>query len=174
VTQAWTPPLQLTPATSDVEEALLWFEELRAMGVEGLVIKGEASTYRPGKRDWIKVKNRQTTEVIVGAVIGPIDAPQAVVAGLWRDDQCIIVGRTATLTPRQAHTLGALLKPAGRKRPWPDTIAAGHFGSSTAVPADQGETDARRRRRRRLSPACRRSLPSPIAIPEATPRADPR
>jgi ATP-dependent DNA ligase len=67
VTHAWIPPLQLTPATSDVEEALLSFEELRPMGVEGLVVKGEASSYRPGKRDWIKVKNRQTTEVIVGS-----------------------------------------------------------------------------------------------------------
>jgi ATP-dependent DNA ligase len=133
VTQAWAPPLQLTPATSDFEEALLWFEELRPLGVEGLVVKGEASSYRPGKRDWIKVKSRQTTEVIVGAVIGPIDAPQAVVAGLWRDDHFIIVGRTTTLTPRQAHALGALLKSAGRKHPWPDTIAAGHFGSSDKV-----------------------------------------
>jgi hypothetical protein len=173
LTQAWTPPLQVTPATSDFEEALLWFEELRPMGVEGLVVKGEASTYRPGKRDWIKVKNRQTSEVIVGAVIGPIDAPQAMVAGLWREDQFSIVGRSTTLTPRQALTLGALLKPAGRKHPWPDTIAAGHFGSRGKLPLTKVKPDALRGSRRRRGPACRRPLPSPIAVPGATPRAVP-
>jgi ATP-dependent DNA ligase len=85
VTTSWMPPLHLTPATSDVEEALMWFDELRPMGVEGLVVKGENSTYRPGKSDWLKVKNRQTTEVIVGAVIGRLEAPQAVVAGRQQD-----------------------------------------------------------------------------------------
>lgn len=50
------------------------------MGVEGLVVKGEATPYRPRRSDWLKVKNRQTTEVIVGAVIGPISAREAVVA----------------------------------------------------------------------------------------------
>jgi ATP-dependent DNA ligase len=58
VTTSWRPPLHLTPATSDVAEARDWYEELRPMGVEGLVVKGEATPYRPGQRDWIKVKNR--------------------------------------------------------------------------------------------------------------------
>jgi ATP-dependent DNA ligase len=103
------------------------------MGVEGLVVKGEASQYRPGKHDWLKVKNRQTTEVIVGAVIGPIEAPQAVVAGRRQDGQLVVVGRTTTLSERQATVLSQLLKPAGKKHPWPDAIAAGHFGATNKV-----------------------------------------
>ena len=134
VTKGWMPPLHLCPATSDVDEALTWFEELRPMGVEGLVVKGEATPYRPGKHDWLKVKNRQTTEVIVGAVIGPISAPEAVVAGRRRDGELVIVGRTTALTPHQAKTLSELLEPAGRNHPWPDSIGAGHFGGTDKVP----------------------------------------
>jgi ATP-dependent DNA ligase len=50
------PPLQLTPATSDVAEARHWFDDVRPMGVEGFVVKAEATPYRPGRSDWIKVK----------------------------------------------------------------------------------------------------------------------
>jgi len=73
--------LHITPATSDLDEARRWFRNLRPMGVEGLVVKGEATPYRPGKLDWLKVKNRQTTEVVVGGVIGCLRAPEPVVPG---------------------------------------------------------------------------------------------
>ncbi|TCO15666.1 ATP dependent DNA ligase-like protein [Kribbella steppae] len=55
----WAPPLQLTPVTSDVDEAREWFEVLHAaMGVEGLVVKGAATRYTPGRRDaWVKVNS---------------------------------------------------------------------------------------------------------------------
>jgi len=45
--------LHITPATSDLDEARRWFRNLRPMGVEGLVVKGEATPYRPGKLDWL-------------------------------------------------------------------------------------------------------------------------
>jgi ATP dependent DNA ligase domain len=56
---AWTPPLQLTPVTSDRDEAREWLEVLpAAMGVEGLVVKGAATRYTPGRRDaWVKVNS---------------------------------------------------------------------------------------------------------------------
>ena len=49
----YAPPLHITPATSDLDEARRWFRNLRPMGVEGLVVKGEATPYRPGKLDWL-------------------------------------------------------------------------------------------------------------------------
>ena len=54
--QRWVPPLQLTPVTADLDEATEWFEVLpAAMGVEGLVVKGAATRYTPGRRDaWVK------------------------------------------------------------------------------------------------------------------------
>lgn len=55
----WVPPLQLTPVTADLDEATEWFEVLPvAMGVEGLVVKGAATRYTPGRRDaWVKVNS---------------------------------------------------------------------------------------------------------------------
>ncbi|MGY4771216.1 ATP-dependent DNA ligase [Kribbella sp. CWNU-51] len=59
VSRGWVPPRQLTPVTADVDEATEWFEVLpSAMGVEGLVVKGAASRYTPGRRDaWVKVNS---------------------------------------------------------------------------------------------------------------------
>jgi ATP-dependent DNA ligase len=72
----WVPPLQLSPVTYDVDEAREWYEVLpAAMGVEGLVAKGRATRYVPGRREWLKVKHRDTIEVIVGGVLGPIERP---------------------------------------------------------------------------------------------------
>jgi ATP dependent DNA ligase domain len=41
----------------DPDEAAAWFEVLPAMGVEGLVAKGKASRYEPGRRGWLKVNS---------------------------------------------------------------------------------------------------------------------
>jgi ATP-dependent DNA ligase len=45
--------------TADIDEAREWFEVLpAAMGVEGLVVKGAATRYTPGRRDaWKKVNS---------------------------------------------------------------------------------------------------------------------
>jgi ATP-dependent DNA ligase len=47
---AWAPPLQLSLVTDDPIEATEWFEALPAIGVEGLVAKGKARRYEPGRR----------------------------------------------------------------------------------------------------------------------------
>ncbi|MEU4292787.1 hypothetical protein AB0E63_31570 [Kribbella sp. NPDC026596] len=62
------PPLQLTPVTADPEEAREWFEVLpAAMGVEGLVVKGAATRYTPGRRDaWVKVNSIGVASVRLG------------------------------------------------------------------------------------------------------------
>lgn len=126
----WKPPLQVTPKTTDVDEARRWFADYPAAGVEGLVVKGAASTYRAGARDWLKVKHRRTEEVIVGAVLGELRRPEAVIAGRYHDDTLVIVGRTTPLKPRQSAELAALLTPAGPDHPWPDTITSNVFGRS--------------------------------------------
>jgi ATP-dependent DNA ligase len=53
----WTPPLQLGLVTDDLDEAREWFEVLPAMGIEGLVAKGRATRYEPGRRGWLKVRS---------------------------------------------------------------------------------------------------------------------
>ncbi|MEU4392807.1 hypothetical protein [Kribbella sp. NPDC023855] len=54
---AWRPPSQLSPVTADVAEARDWLEAFKASGVEGLVVKGAASRYQPGRREWVKVNS---------------------------------------------------------------------------------------------------------------------
>jgi ATP-dependent DNA ligase len=66
----WSPPLEICPSTADRDEAMVWSRDYRPAGIEGLVIKSANGRYPTGRRDWIKVKNRQTREVIVGAPDG--------------------------------------------------------------------------------------------------------
>jgi ATP-dependent DNA ligase len=124
----WRPPLQLSPVTDDPDEACEWLDAFSYSGVEGLVVKGAGTRYQPGRRDWVKVKNRDTIEVIVGAVTGSIDHPEVVVCGRYRGRDLEIVGRTVPLDPAQANELAAVLKPAGDRHPWPDEISAGYWG----------------------------------------------
>jgi ATP-dependent DNA ligase len=138
----WAPPLQLSPLTADVEEARAWFADFRAAGVEGLVVKGASGRYAPGRREWLKVKSWETTEIIAGGVIGTIERPSQLVAGLVRDGELVVVGRTSPLSPRQAQELAAVLTPAGPDHPWPDRIGTGRFGGGRlSVPLTKVEPD---------------------------------
>ncbi|HEY0693304.1 MAG TPA: ATP-dependent DNA ligase [Kribbella sp.] len=131
----WRPPLQLTPVTADIDEAREWFEVLpSAMGVEGLVVKGAASRYMPGRRDaWLKVKHRESREVIVGGVLGSLARPEVLIAGLYTEHgELVVVGRTVPLKPDQSAQLAAVLRPARRGHPWPDEIASYRWGGRDA------------------------------------------
>jgi ATP-dependent DNA ligase len=129
----WAPPLQLSPMTTDYDEAMAWFEDYRPVGVEGLVVKAASGRYVGGRRDWVKVKNRQTLEVIAGAVIGPIGKPAALVAGLMREGEFVIAGRSSDLNSAQSAQLAAVLEPADRGHPWPDVMSNGVFGNRKQV-----------------------------------------
>ena len=124
----WAPPLQLSPATTDPAEARTWFHDYRPAGVEGLVAKGAGTRYAPGRREWLKVKSWETTEVIAGGVIGPIERPSQLVAGRYRDGELVVVGRTSPLSSRQSAELAAVLTPAEGDHPWPERIGTGRFG----------------------------------------------
>lgn len=124
----WVAPLQLSPVTADADEAREWLDAFKSSGVEGLVVKGASTRYQPGRRDWVKVKRRDTVEVICGGVIGPIDRPEVVIAGRYRGGDLVVVGRTVPLTAAQSTELGAMLRPAGRGHPWPDEISSQRWG----------------------------------------------
>jgi ATP-dependent DNA ligase len=124
----WSPPLQLCPQTTDRDEALTWMANSRPAGVEGLVVKAAGGAYLPGRRDWIKVKSRETTEVIVGGVIGTLERPSQLVAGRYSDGVLRIVGRSTPLNREQSLELGQVLSPAGPQHPWPERVGTGAFG----------------------------------------------
>lgn len=121
----WSPPLNLSPATTDPEVAQTWFEEMPGVGVEGLVIKGAGQNYEGGLRQWRKVKHREVLDVVCGAVIGSRTEPTAIVAGLPIDGQLRIVGRSSVLSSKTARELGRYLRPAPAGHPWPKQISPG-------------------------------------------------
>jgi ATP-dependent DNA ligase len=129
----WRPPLQVSPATDDPDEAREWLAAFKSSGIEGLVVKGASSRYHPGRRDWVKVKYRDTVEAIVGAVTGSLEDPDVLIVGRYRGKVLEVVGRTVPLKPAQAAAMGPLLKPAGARHPWPDQIST-HWGQGSKTP----------------------------------------
>ncbi|WP_295122498.1 non-homologous end-joining DNA ligase [uncultured Leifsonia sp.] len=120
----WRPPLSLIAATTDADEGRRWFEELTVRGIEGVVVKGGAQPYRGGQRDWIKVKHRDTFEVVAGAVTGTLTQPGELILGRFEGDELRIIGRTTPLRPTAARALTPLLRPAPADHPWPDVISS--------------------------------------------------
>lgn len=118
----WEPPLSLSPATTDREIAVQWFKDLPPTGIEGLVIKDLNQPYTPGARSWLKLKQRETVEIICGAVIGSINQPSEVVAGLVLDGKLRIVGRSTPLKTRDSRELARWLHPPVGEHPWPTIV----------------------------------------------------
>jgi hypothetical protein len=61
-------------------------------------------------------------------VIGSLERPSQLVAGLYRDGELVVVGRTSPLSPAQSAELAAVLTPARPDHPWPERIGTGRFG----------------------------------------------
>jgi ATP-dependent DNA ligase len=124
-------PLQLCPQTSDVAVAREWLTDHAAAGngMEGLVVKGNDTAYRNGAREWLKYRERDTVEVVVGAVSGTVDAPGHLVFALpdptggWR-----FAGTTTELSPRQRGEISALLQPSETAHAWLPENGATRWG----------------------------------------------
>lgn len=123
--RGWAPPMQISPATTDADEARRWLEELHVAGIEGLVLKGAVQPYRGGRRDWLKVKHRHTVDVVCAAVTGTLKRPELLVVGLPVEGRLRIVGRSTPLRPGTARQLGRLLSPPAGTHPWPARIRRG-------------------------------------------------
>ncbi len=93
-----------------VEHGIRYFEEIQRHGLEGVVAKRAAGSYRPGKRsdDWLKIKVPQVGEFeIIGFV--PRDegrAVSALVLGMWYRKRLIYKGKVGSgFTERQRAEL---------------------------------------------------------------------
>jgi len=83
-----TPPVYLTPTTTDVATARQWFQVFEGAGLDGLVAKPADLPYEPGKRLMYKVKHARTADVVVagfryhksGPVVGSL------LLGLYDDE----------------------------------------------------------------------------------------
>jgi ATP-dependent DNA ligase len=122
--------LVLSQATTDRAQAEKWLKRYAAahVGIEGVVAKGLAQTYRGGRRDWLKFRYRDTVEVVVGAVTGNAERPERLVLGLYKDGVLHVVGGTSALTDAQQRSFAPLLVEGGDEHPWPTTIGGGYIG----------------------------------------------
>jgi ATP-dependent DNA ligase len=59
------PPIHLTPATRDPAVAQRWFDEFEGAGLDGIVAKPLADSYRPDTRAWFKIKHVRTADCVV-------------------------------------------------------------------------------------------------------------
>ncbi|MFD3779460.1 ATP-dependent DNA ligase [Streptomyces sp. NPDC058612] len=134
---ALTAPWTLCPMTTDLTTAREWLESWTDVsGVEGIVVKGRSQRYVPGYRGWTKIRRRDTTEAVVGAVTGALTRPQLLILG--RHDQAgrlRAVGRTVPLRPEQARQVAERLAPAGPGHPWTGVKFAAAWGSRDALDA---------------------------------------
>ncbi|MEV0991661.1 ATP-dependent DNA ligase [Streptomyces sp. NPDC049949] len=120
--RALTSPWTLCPMTTDPATAQQWWDDWTDIsGVEGLVVKALNQRYRPGSRSsaWTKIRRRNSTEALIGAITGTLARPQLLILG--RQDatgRLRPVGRTVPLRPDASRALAEHLTPAGPGHPW--------------------------------------------------------
>ncbi|MGW9075012.1 ATP-dependent DNA ligase [Streptomyces yangpuensis] len=129
--RALAAPWTLCPMTTDLAKAREWLESWTDVsGVEGIVVKPRHGHYLPGYRGWTKIRRRDTTETIVGAITGTLTRPQLLVLG--RHDQhgrLRTVGRTVPLRPDAARHVAEHLTAAAPGHPWEGARFSATWGS---------------------------------------------
>ncbi|MEU9083425.1 ATP-dependent DNA ligase [Streptomyces sp. NPDC048357] len=136
-TRQLSAPWTLCPMTTDLAKAREWLETWTDVsGVEGILVKGMNQRYLPGSRAWYKIRRRDTTEAIIGAITGTLARPQLLVLG--RHDhhgRLRAVGRTVPLRPDAAQQVAEHLTAAGPEHPWTGVKFSSAWGSREALDA---------------------------------------
>jgi ATP-dependent DNA ligase len=130
------------PATDARVVAEAWLHRHLAAGVEGVVAKRADHAYLPGRRSWVTVRARTTTEAIVGCLLGRPGGPASLVLGQPDPSGRLrVVGQTSPL-PAPAHQeLAMVLTLAGDEHPWPALLPATRFGLRPGEPVEYLRVD---------------------------------
>ncbi|WP_328930085.1 ATP-dependent DNA ligase [Streptomyces sp. NBC_00190] len=130
-THRLSAPWTLCPMTTDLVKAQEWLESwTEVSGVEGIVVKAVNQPYRTGYRGWYKLRRRDTTEAIIGAITGTLTRPQLLLLGRHDPhDHLRPIGRTAPLRPEATRLVGGNLTAADRGHPWTGLRFASSWGS---------------------------------------------
>jgi ATP-dependent DNA ligase len=106
--------LEISPASTDPDQAREWLDRLDAIGLDGVVAKRLDMPYLPGSRDAVrKVKEHRTADCVVVGVRWKAKptALATLLLGLYEDDGRLdYVGSCAVAAGRQKEIL-ALVKP---------------------------------------------------------------
>jgi ATP-dependent DNA ligase len=143
------PPIHLTPLTRDRAEAAEWLQRFEGAGLDGVIAKGAADPYQPGKRAMLKIKHERTADCVVagfrwhksgGGAVGSL------LLGLYDDSGHLHhVGVTSSFTMARrrelAGELAALREDALAEHPWREWAAAAGNGM-TRMPGGQSRWSA--------------------------------
>jgi ATP-dependent DNA ligase len=143
-----TPPFHLTPITRDRAQAAEWLQRFEGAGLDGVIAKGAADPYQPGKRAMFKIKHERTADCVVagfrwhksgGGAVGSL------LLGLYDDKGHLHhVGVTSSFTMVRRRELAAELAPlrenALAEHPWREWAAAA--GDGTRMPGGQSRWSA--------------------------------
>ncbi len=109
------PPIHVTPATQDLDEARRWFAEFEGAGLDGVIAKKLDLRYQPDKRVMSKIKHERTADCVVAGYrvhkSGP-DALGSLLLGLY-DDRGVLnsVGVIGAFPMAARRTLLAEMQP---------------------------------------------------------------
>ncbi|MCV7422450.1 ATP-dependent DNA ligase [Mycobacterium yunnanensis] len=119
------PPIHLTPATTDVDEARRWFDDFEGAGLDGVIAKPLDGTYQPDKRTMFKVKHQRTADCVVAGYRlhkSGDDAIGSLMLGLYRDDGTLasvgVIGAFPMATRRTLFTELQPLVTTFEGHPW--------------------------------------------------------
>ncbi|WP_408898804.1 non-homologous end-joining DNA ligase [Nocardioides sp. R1-1] len=107
----------------EYDDGAMLFEATRAQGLEGIVSKRRASTYRPGERTphWLKFPHRYRGSYVVGGwrpQVGTSDRLAALLVGEPTAEGLAYRGRVGSgIGAKQSRMLADLLAPLVRPRP---------------------------------------------------------
>ncbi|NLE97710.1 MAG: ATP-dependent DNA ligase [Propionibacterium sp.] len=115
------PSLHLTTITADHAVATQWFTRFEGAGLDGIIAKPAAGTYRQGKRDMLKIKHKRTAEaVVVGyRVAKGGHGVGSLLLGLYDGDTLRRVGGIVGLPNKVREELGEQLEPLRIDEPGP-------------------------------------------------------
>jgi len=122
-----TPPIHLTPATSDLTTASDWFRRFEGAGLDGVVAKPTDGHYESNKRVMLKVKHERDCDCVVAGFRwhkkGVGTSVGSLLLGLYDDTRALQhVGVCASFTDKKREELVEFLAPYRKnaldKHPW--------------------------------------------------------
>jgi ATP-dependent DNA ligase len=128
-----TPPVHVTPATTDRALAADWFKRFEGAGLDGVMAKREEGKYEPNKRVMLKVKHERDCDCVVAGFRWHKGSERSAIGslllGLYDDSGKLHhVGVCASFTAAKRRELVSLLAPyrehALENHPWRDWMEA--------------------------------------------------
>ncbi|MEV5341976.1 hypothetical protein AB0K93_26340 [Streptomyces sp. NPDC052676] len=103
-------------------------------------MRGTGQRCLPSARALYKVRRRDTTEAVIGAITGTLARPQMLVLGRFDDTGSLRpVGRSAPLRPDAAGQLSEQLAPAAPGHPWEGVRFTTSWGSRAPLDVVLGQ-----------------------------------